>query len=111
MIIEFFFLYMPEFFFFRIQSFFFLKKTRTPKWDAPYELLGDRPGPRNYCNKFLSFHTRQCLPQENFDKYFQGPFLGACENSVFSDYELLGDRPGPRKYCNKFLSFHTLQFY
>ena len=24
-----------------------------------YELLGDRPGPRKYCNKFLSFHTLQ----------------------------------------------------
>ena len=22
-----------------------------------YEFLGDRPGPRKYCNKFLSFHT------------------------------------------------------
>ena len=69
MIIEFFFLYMPEFFF-RIQFVFLSKKTPDPleiKWDAPYELLGDIPGPRNYCNKFLSFHTRKCLPQENFE--------------------------------------------
>ena len=69
MIIEVFFRYMPDFFFLEF-SFFFLKKNPDPlgiKWDAPYELLGDIPGPRNYCNKFLSFHTRKCLPQENFE--------------------------------------------
>ena len=130
----FFFTCQSFFFFFRIQSFFlFFFKNRTPKWDAPYELLGDRPGPRNYCNRFLSFHTRKCLPQENFQydglyERFEHTWadlrqleifsraifrstLEICENSVFSDYELLGIRPGPRKYCNKFLSFHTLQFY
>ena len=59
---------MPDFFsFLEFKVVFFLKKKRTPKWDTPYELLGDRPGPRNYCNKFLSFHTRKCLPQKNFE--------------------------------------------
>ena len=50
-----------EVFFFRIKL-FFSKKKPDPlgiKWYAPYELLGDIQGPRNYCNKCLSFHTCQ----------------------------------------------------
>ena len=55
------------FFFFRIHQSFFPQTPLGIKWDTPYELLGDRPDPRNYCNKFLSFHTRKCLPQEIFE--------------------------------------------